>query len=272
MKELKYFKWRKRGVDLDDFFYNPRYADQRDLLKKARVFYVIRPNSERVFKIGVAGMNDGNGIGRLREYQLYYGNSDGKCSGAKIHFLGRTGYDPDVSEKNTEMHKREIFVKRYLKEQGVLARGSERTSASINAIEGIMDQYDNGPDVKTDKRRSVRTTRGKIDAFRPEPTARDVPKEYVGRFLIKDFDGKVHLGMIDSVSRAIGDDDGLKEKDKNDEQIFANVVYDDGDREQMDYKEVVKRVLSDLEVKFRMPQLMELLDKNRKWWSPDQKI
>jgi len=265
MKTPKYFKWRKRGIEIDDFLNDEKYAKQREMLKNARVFYVIRPNSEKVFKIGISGMHDGNGIGRLREYQLYYGNSDGKCSGAKIHFLGRTKYDPDVAQKNSEIYKRELFVKRYLKQQNVLERGRERTSASIDAIEGIMNLYDDGPDLKTDKRRSTRTTRGIINTYRPEPTAKDVPKNFVGRFILKDFNGKVHLGLIDSVGPAIGDDDGTDDK-KDDNQIFANVLYDDGDREQLDFKEVNKTMLSELEVKFREPQLIELFEKNRKWW------
>jgi len=270
MKTPKYFKWRKRGIEIDDFLNDDKYAKQREMLKNARVFYVIRPNSEKVFKIGISGMHDGNGIGRLREYQLYYGNNDGKCSGAKIHFLGRTNYDPDVAQKNSEIYKRELFVKRYLKKINVLDRGRERTSASIDAIEGIMDQYDNGPDLKTDKRRSMRTTLGKINTYRPEPTAKDVPKDYVGRFIMKDFNGKVHLGMIESVGPASGDDDGSDAK--NDNQIFANVLYDDGDREQLDFKQINQRVLSELEVKFRMPQLIGLLDENRKWWQKKPKF
>ena len=140
MKILKRFNWRKRGVEINDFLNNDEFAKQREELKNSRLFYVVRANSEKVFKIGISGMYDGKAIGRLREYQLYYGDADdkNKCSGAKIHFLGKTEYNPDVLQKNSEIYKRELFVKRHLKNNDALDRGRERTSADIESLKRIM--------------------------------------------------------------------------------------------------------------------------------------
>ena len=266
MKILKRFNWRKRGVEINDFLNNDEFAKQREELTKSRLFYVVRANSEKVFKIGISGMYDGKALGRLREYQLYYGDADAdginKCSGVKIHFLGKTEYNPDVLQKNSEIYKRELFVKRFLKNNDALARGLERTSTGIDNLQRIMGLYDDGPDTKTVKRRSMRTSRGKIKLYKPEPTAKDVPESYVRRFITKDFDGRVHLGQIESVGPGLGGDDGT-DNAKNDKQIYANVRYDDGDVEQLDFKQVERHVLSDLELQFRKPQLMSLLNDNR---------
>ena len=264
MKILKRFNWRKRGVEINDFLNNDEFAKQREELKNSRLFYVVRANSEKVFKIGISGMYDGKAIGRLREYQLYYGDADdkNKCSGAKIHFLGKTEYNPDVLQKNSEIYKRELFIKRYLKNNDALDRGRERTSADIESLKRIMGLYDDGPDTKTDKRRSTRSSRGIVKLYKPEPTAKDVPESYVRRFITKDFDGRVHLGQIESVGPGLGGEDGT-DNAKNDKQIYANVRYDDGDVEQLDFKQVERHVLSDLELQFRKPQLMSLLNDNR---------
>ena len=73
-----------------------------------------------------------------------------------------------------------------------------------------------------------------------------MPKNVKGRFVRKRFnDGNYYLGLIKSVGRAKGR--LQSEGDDEDKTIYANVVYEDGDREDVDFNELSDIILSKAE-------------------------
>jgi hypothetical protein len=100
------------GIDLD--YFTKRYKKD---IEKSRVFYVISPNAENVFKIGIAGDTDGKAIGRMQQYKLYYGlkSRTNPCSGVKVHFICKTTYNKMVEPKNSYIFKLELCMKQKLK-------------------------------------------------------------------------------------------------------------------------------------------------------------
>ena len=80
----------------------------------------------------------------------------------------------------------------------------------------------------------------------PKPKVKNVPQNLKGRFVRKQFtDGNYYLGLIKSVGRAKGRLES--EGDDEDKTIYANVVYEDGDREDVDFNELSDIILSKAE-------------------------
>ena len=157
------YDWNLRGMSLTRFLKKEKYLKQ---MENSRVFYVVKPNSEDVIKIGVSGENDGRGWARFMEYRLYYGDSTkgNPCLGMKVHYVGKTKYNPLVENKNSLIHKLELHVIREFKKRDIIARGRERTYAKLDEVKDIVFEYlqdDKPVDVETDVRKSTRSTAGK---------------------------------------------------------------------------------------------------------------
>ena len=122
------------GIDLA--YFTTRYKDD---IKNSRVFYVISPNAENVFKIGIAGDTDGKAIGRMEQYKLYYGlkSRTNPCTGVKVHFVCKTKYNKMVEPKNSYIFKLELCMKQKLK--GNTKRGREWINATLDKIKKIFD-------------------------------------------------------------------------------------------------------------------------------------
>ena len=80
-----------------------------------------------------------------------------------------------------------------------------------------------------------------------------VNKNYVGRFVEKPFGKKKYLGVIESVSLATGGDDETG-RGVNDNKLYGNVRYQDGDTEQMSRAEVEKFVIPKRMERFVLPR------------------
>lgn len=149
-------QWVKRfsrGMKLEEFI--SKYSND---LKNSRVFYIIRPNADKnIYKIGISGNNDGKGIGRFHQYLLYYGKHQdfNSCAGVKVFYVKKTNYNKNVEERNSYIHKLEVFVKRQLKKYEYVARGNEWTKAPLDKIEEIVRSF-RGEDKITLKRQSKR--------------------------------------------------------------------------------------------------------------------
>ena len=117
------------GIDLD--YFTTRYKDD---IKNSRVFYVISPNAENVFKIGIAGDTDGKAIGRMEQYKLYYGlkSRTNSCTGVRVHFVCKTKHNKMVEPKNSYIFKLELCMKQKLK--GNTKRGREWINATLDKI------------------------------------------------------------------------------------------------------------------------------------------
>ncbi len=140
------------GIDLD--YFTKRYKKD---IEKSRVFYVISPNAENVFKIGIAGDTDGKAIGRMEQYKLYYGlkSRTNPCSGVKVHFICKTTYNNMVEPKNSYIFKLELCMKQKLKQN--TKRGREWINASLDKIKRTFDICSgNIKEVETIPRRSKR--------------------------------------------------------------------------------------------------------------------
>tara|TARA_R110000737_G_scaffold105915_1_gene138845 strand:- start:71 stop:622 length:552 start_codon:yes stop_codon:yes gene_type:complete len=121
-------------------------------LKNKRVLYVIEPNLEKgkIVKFGIAGMDSGKPISRLKGYDITFGQQDknNKCKGVTIWFLGITEYNRLVEAKNSKVFRIEKKLKQEYKSKTETVRGSERTSkrpqeiiADINKLEkNITDE------------------------------------------------------------------------------------------------------------------------------------
>lgn len=162
------YNWNKKGIELSTFLKNKKYTNQ---LINARVFYVVKPNSENVIKIGVSGENTGDGIKRFQEYQLLYGDgasTENICLGMKVFYVGKTMYNPLVESKNSLIHKLELHMIRSFKKLKITARGRERTIATLKKVKEIFDEYIGSGDIETNVRKSRRATAGvnkMYDAF-----------------------------------------------------------------------------------------------------------
>jgi len=157
------YPWNKKGISLTTFLQTPKYIN---LMKNSRVFYVVKPNSEDVIKIGVSGESDGRGWARFAEYRLYYGDTvkDNPCLGMKVYFVGKTRYNPLVESKNSLIHKLELHVIRQFKKRNIIARGRERTNAKLEDVKDIVLEYIKEfkeGDVETEIRKSRRSNAGK---------------------------------------------------------------------------------------------------------------
>jgi len=152
-----------QGMELNTFLNDPKYTDQ---LINSRVFYIVKPRSEDILKFGISGNNDGKGVGRLQQYRLTYGTHDpsNDCLGVKVYFVGRTNYNWLVEANNSEIAKRELYVKRYIKRNNLIARGRERTTANLSHLKDIMFSF-RGEDLPTEQRVSIRETKGRTKRF-----------------------------------------------------------------------------------------------------------
>lgn len=153
-----------RGKDLNTLLNDPKFVKK---LENTRAFYIIKPKSEDILKFGISGNNDGGGIGRLQQYRLTYGISDSTndCLGVKLMFLGVTKYNSDVEAKNSEVHKREQHVIKYIKENNLIARGRERTVANYRNLVEIVKSYKT-KDEPTKIRKSQRETKGQTGKYK----------------------------------------------------------------------------------------------------------
>jgi len=193
LKEI-YKTTDNRGVELD------LWLDKEENVKKInnmRCFYVIKANAESstdgpstikveteselqgkpkvtvmdVFKIGIAGEKGGTGAyGRLSQYILAYGRSGplNPCVGVRLFYLAGNVYNPNVSIENSEIFKRELFMKRELKERGLISRGRERTKAALNEILCVAQMPikkfdDEATKLRTSKREALKTAKQKMD-------------------------------------------------------------------------------------------------------------
>ena len=82
----------------------------------------------------------------------------------------------------------------------------------------------------------------------PKPKVKNVPQNVKGRFVRKQFDdGNYYLGLIRSVGRAKGRLQSAG--DQEDKTIYANVVYEDGDQEDVDFDELSRILLTKAEAR-----------------------
>lgn len=162
-KKLKFtthLDWSDKGMDLNKFlkkYENVKATDKENTLKNKRVFYVISPNAENIFKIGIAGVNDGQAIGRFQQYRLYYGNENkkNKCTGVKVHFVCKTNYNDMTEPTNSYIHKLEKCMKTKLKNN--LVRGGEWVKTSLKNIKDAFDVCSGSvKEIETIPRRSKR--------------------------------------------------------------------------------------------------------------------
>lgn len=157
-KKLKFTvkePFSNKGMDLDDFV--KKYKN--DLGSNHRVFYVISPNGENIFKIGIAGDSDGKAIGRFEEYQRFYGSTSNtnKCTGVVVHFVCATKYNSNVEKKKSFIFQLELKMKRELKKLGNVERGDEWMNASLETIEDVFKKKSGSiREVETIPRRSNR--------------------------------------------------------------------------------------------------------------------
>ena len=128
----------KKGMDLDDFI--SQYKDR--LKANHRVFYVISPNSEDVYKIGIAGDSDGKAIGRFEEYYRFYGSASNtnKCTGAIVHFVCATKFNKNVEKKRSFIFKLELKIKQNFKKSKNIERGDEWINASLDQIKDVFNE------------------------------------------------------------------------------------------------------------------------------------
>lgn len=141
-----------KGMRLD-YFLN-RYKDD---LKNSRVFYVVKFNREPIFKVGISGTKTGYGAGRLKQYLLESGIEDNlnPCVGTRVFLIIKTARTAGVASRDSYIMKLEDYVKRELDNRNMIARGSERTTASFDTIKAIVNSFQ-GKDKPTIFRRSDR--------------------------------------------------------------------------------------------------------------------
>lgn len=147
----------QKGIDLEVFIRDY----EKDLLN-SRVFYVLSPNQEDVFKVGIAGDSDGKAKGRFEQYRLYYGSATHRnsCLGVKVHFACSTKFNKMVEPKNSYIFKLELCMKRALNKRPFLKRGREWLSASLVKIQSTFNRCSGAiKEVETIPRRSSRLER-----------------------------------------------------------------------------------------------------------------
>ena len=149
-----------KGIELDKWISDD---ENKKKIYDMRCLYIIKSNAENsthsptrirsareddvsgdpkvvivdVFKFGVAGLDGGTGaFGRLMSYVHSYGESNtlNPCMGVRLFYLGGNKYNPDVSTQNSEVWKRELFLKKEMKERGLTSRGLERTKAALEDL------------------------------------------------------------------------------------------------------------------------------------------
>ena len=127
------------GVDLGKWLRNKKNLDK---IQGMRLLYVMRAiQDDDVFKLGIAGVKDGQPYGRLHQYVITYGDiKEGACRGVLMYYLGGTKYQPDVTDVNSQVFRRELFMKQRLKEMGVVTRGTERVKTSLKELYKLISQ------------------------------------------------------------------------------------------------------------------------------------
>ena len=115
---------------MEDFLDNP---DMVAKIKNKRIFYIVEPELEKgkYLKFGIAGVNTGRGVARLKEYDITYGRyAKGKdtnyCTGVYLWAIYPFQYNRLVEPKNSKPAKLELKLKRECK-QGF--RGSDGKTA-----------------------------------------------------------------------------------------------------------------------------------------------
>jgi hypothetical protein len=159
------------GIKLEDFLDDEK---NRNKIYNKRCFYIIKANMDskdntkgmEVWKIGVAGEKDGgtSAYGRLRQYIIYYGvaSDQNPCAGARLYYLGGTDYNPKVSLIDSEVHKREVFMKQELKRIGDVVRGTERVKTTLKVLLCLVTaKPELTKDVETTLRRGQRNIKEK---------------------------------------------------------------------------------------------------------------
>ena len=126
-----------KGMRLDYFL--KKYKDD---LKNSRVFYIVKFNREPLFKVGISGTT-GYGAGRLQQYLTESGIEDNlnPCVGTRVFYILKTKRDKNVSSRDSFILKLETYVKKELEKRNLIARGSERTTASFDTIKAIVNSF-----------------------------------------------------------------------------------------------------------------------------------
>lgn len=163
------FDYRHEGrtpAHLEDWL-----RDNRSKLNDMRLFYVIKANMQsEITKFGIAGLDGGtSGYGRLHQYVIMYGenSSNNKCTGVKLFYLAGTKYNPLVQTSNSLVFKKELFLKRELKNlsQTDSLRGTERTTMPVSNLIRLIDRSSNktSSEQEQELRRSQRIKASEID-------------------------------------------------------------------------------------------------------------
>jgi len=145
--------------------------DNRGRINDMRLFYVIKANMQpEITKFGIAGLDGGtSGYGRLHQYVIMYGqnNPRNKCTGVKLYYLAGTKYNPLVQTVNSLVFKKELFLKRELKDlaQTDSLRGTERTTMSVSNLIRLIDRSSNktSSEQEQELRKSQRIKASEID-------------------------------------------------------------------------------------------------------------
>ena len=135
-----YKSFTKKGTPLEKFI-----NTYQDNLKGKRGFYILsfkmdeEKGKDILFKIGVAHRTI---YGRLRSYVVSYGESDSKCNGVFIHYLGTTNYNQNVETKNSAIAKLEVKMINALQKYKV-PRGKERFRLDPDTLKKTLSKFVN---------------------------------------------------------------------------------------------------------------------------------
>ncbi len=175
------------GIKLEDFLSSKKYLKE---IEHKRIFYILRPELEKgkILKFGIAGINTGRAVARLREYDIVYGkySKDNPCTGVRVFAIFTTEYNRLVAPTNSLIQKLELKVKRECrkgdfgscnKDESGDFRGSERikhvTPEELiqhvrKLLPSVEDEVTKAPDREV--RESTKKYRDDEKAFRDSKT------------------------------------------------------------------------------------------------------
>ena len=157
----------KKGTPLDEWLSD---EDNLELIYGKRVFYILKANLDlKIFKFGIATNDRDGAFRRLVSYLNYYGFEEDnakqkkqkqrKIFGIQLYGLWGVNYNSNVEPKNSAVARKENYIKSVLKDNITsVARGSERTSISLDELIAMVSDSKFSEDIVTDvsKRRSKR--------------------------------------------------------------------------------------------------------------------
>ena len=192
------------GMRLQDFLNDPKMVEK---IKNKRIFYIVEPRLEqgKYLKFGIAGVNTGRGIARLKEYDIVYGHFDtgNKCTGVTLWAVYPFEYNRLVEPKNSKVAKLELKLKRQCRggfsgSDGKEAkcreedtgdfRGSERVSGisgfdlikKVNSLLGSKELDDDETNIDRDARESTKKYRKDKKAFKDNKGGQGTDEESAG--------------------------------------------------------------------------------------------